>query len=310
MENLRKILRAGARYARLPLRLGAYAGPIERLLLLSYEEPSKPQLFILGLPRSGTTLVYQYIVHRLMVSYFTNGVGSLREAPCLATFFQRKIYGDYSSDFVSRYGKVKGPVAPREAGAFWGRFFSRDDYVEYEGLSKRHVRTLRRTIACVERIFGGAPFVNKNVKHLLRIGALRRIYPESHFLIVERDRTDVALSLLRGRYETLVSHRQWLSARPPDYEYLRDLPVTEQVAGQLVSLTDRMERDLAEVPGRRLLKISYDSFCRDPESLIRQIREKMGPIGDRNGPVESFTVSRNIPESLDEKELVRKIESG
>lgn len=293
----------------MPFRHGACAGAIERLLLSRHEKPAKPQLFVLGLPRSGTTLVYQYIVHRLEVSYFTNGVGGYPSAPCLATRIQHKIHGNYSSDFASHYGKVKGPVAPREAGDFWGRFFSLDEYVNYESLSREQVDTLRRTIACIENIFDNVPFVNKNVKHLLRINTLRRIFPDCRFLLVERDRADVALSLLRGRYETLEHPEEWLSARPPDYEELRRLPVIEQVARQLESLHEKIEMDISELGGKNFLRVSYEDFCDRPECLIELLESSVGNIGKRNSAMERFEQSKRKIRNEEEQALVRMIEN-
>ncbi len=60
---------------------------------------------------------------------------------------------------------------------------------------------LRRTVACVQRIHGGRPFVNKNVRHMQRIGALDAIFEGALFLVVSRPPADVALSLLRARYQ-------------------------------------------------------------------------------------------------------------
>ena len=74
--------------------------------------PATDQLFILGLPRSGTTLLDQYIVHRKDVAYFTNGVGDNPSQPCLTSSRQRLENPPYISDFASRYGRSEGPMAP------------------------------------------------------------------------------------------------------------------------------------------------------------------------------------------------------
>jgi len=279
----------GGRILRSTFTLASYLSLCERAILRRYTQPSTPQLFILGLPRSGTTLIYQYVVHRLKVSYYTNGVGRHPRAPCLVTMLQRRRHGDYHSDFKSHYGKVSGAMAPREAGSFWGRFFDPDNYVEYEDLTAEQVQTLQQTVACIEDTFGIVPFVNKNVKHLLRIGALSKIFPSSRFLLVERDRASIALSLLRGRYETLKDPREWLSARPPDYDSLKDLPIIEQIAGQLASLHAKAHADLNELEPERVLHMNYGSFCERPEYLTELIDSGLGRLPRRNPPVERFT---------------------
>ena len=263
-----------------------------------------PQLFILGLPRSGTTLIYQYLVHRLAVAYFTNGVGRLPRSPCVVTLAQRLRHGDYRSDFRSTFGRVEGPVAPREAGAFWGRFFGYEDYVSPADVSPRAVTRLRRTVECTQWLFGDAPFVNKNVKHMLRIPALAAIFPESRFLVVERDLEAVALSILRARHANSPAGAKWWSMRPPDHAALRDLDVEAQVVGQVRSLLRRLEIDLHGLDPGRVLRVDYASFCSDPDALVAHVRAAIGPIGERNPPEPGFRCSPAEPRTAQERRLL------
>jgi hypothetical protein len=243
-------------------------------------------------------------VARLRVAYFTNGVGRLPRAPCLVTLYQQVRYGDYSSDFQSNYGKVAGAVAPREAGSFWGRFFDLERYAAAGELGSDQARVLRRTVHCLQRLCGDVLFVNKNVKHMLRIEPLAEIFPRSVFLVVERDLADVALSVLRGRHESQADPRQSWSVRPPNYRELQALPVHEQVAGQLVSLQKRLDEDLSRLAAARVLRVGYEDFCGEPEALIGTLRHRFGPIGDRNPATGPFEVRRRTPRTDEERRLL------
>lgn len=285
------------------------AALLERALLLRARSQTQPVLFILGLPRSGTTLIYQYVVHRLSVAYFTNGVGRYYLAPCLATWAQHTCHDEYRSDFTSRYGSVTGPMAPHEAGRFWGRFFGFDEYILPEDVSTRDRRTMRRTVAFVQHIFGALPFVNKNVKHLLRIPALASIFPNAVFLRVHRDWSDVALSLLRARYEHLDDPTNWWSARPPNHQRLASRPVDEQIAHQLRGLHRKMNDDLSALPAHRVLSVNYESFCDAPDRLVHTIRSQIQPIDVRNAGVDAFSPSTNRPQTPEEERLLRRIKT-
>lgn len=298
------IVKNSVRHGRRVLDARTYLTLLERLVLSRTYRSDKPQLFILGLPRSGTTLIYQYIVHRLKVAYFTNGVGKYHTVPCVVTFLQHRLYGDYQSDFKSNYGKVFGPVAPREAGSFWGRFFGFEDYIRFSDLASEDVHALGNTIACVQHIYGDAPFVNKNVKHILRIDALSQIFPNAYFLIVERNLKDVALSLIRGRYDNLDNPTKWLSVKPPNYEELKNLSAPEQIAYQLVSIQNKMETDFRCLASDRLLRISYERFCEEPESLILQVQKVLGYLSCRNDAVPHFEQSVNTPQTDEEHHLI------
>lgn len=278
------------------------------MLLHKEFESTWPQIFILGLPRSGTTLLYQYIVHRFEVAYFTNGVGTYPLSPCLITWLQHKLYGNYKSDFESNYGKVKGSVAPREAGVFWGRFFDLEEYTCYEDLTPEEIHKLRNIIYCIQWIFGGVPFINKNVKHMLRINALSKIFSNSYFLIVERNLKDVALSMIRGRYKNVTNPNEWWSVRPPNYKALKDLSIAEQVGYQLIALQKKMEADFSKISSERILYVQYEKFCDNPDILVEKMKSMFEPVIFRNGPVEYFEKYTNEPQTLEEKKLIGLIE--
>lgn len=281
---------------------------LERALLRLPVDSTQPVLFVLGLPRSGTTLVSQYLVHRLDLAYFTNGVGARPATPLLTTALEHFRYGGYRSDFRSDYGKVQGAAAPREAGGVWGRFFGFEHYVRYEDVAPADVLALRRLVGAVQRVFGGAPFVNKNVKHLLRLHALAHIFPASRFLVVRRSLADVGLSILRARRKLLPDVSQWWSVKPPDYEALRQLPPLEQVVGQVLSLRSRLHADLGELPAERTLWIDYESFCRRPESVVELARQAVGERRLRNEAVRAFPVARNAPNDAEERSLAERLD--
>jgi hypothetical protein len=266
-----------------------------------------PQLFVLGLPRSGTTLVCQYITHRLRVAYFTNAVGTYPASPCMVTCLQHWRHGDYVSNFESHYGKVAHPLGPREAGSFWGRFFPLEEYCRFDELGRADVDRLRNTIACVQRLFGDVPFVNKNVKHLLRIEALQKTFPRAHFLMVERDLQSIALSILRGRYRSAAGPNLWWSIRPPNFSELRDLPLVEQVAGQIAATRQRAEQDLATLAPERVTRIGYEAFCVKPEALIDQLAIRLPAGRTANRALEIFRRARNEARNAEEEELLQRI---
>lgn len=298
-DIVKKVLKA-------PFKVNSYAILAERLLLVKRYQCLAPQLFVMGLPRSGTTLIYQYIVHRLNVSYFTHGVGKFPYAACIATFIQHKLYGQYRSVFKSNYGKESGavPVAPREAGGLWCRFFDANNYVEVDDLAEKDIYLLKNTIACVQNIFGGIPFVNKNVKHLLRIGALGKIFPNSRFLIVERDISDVAISILRGRYKNLSDPTQWWSVRPPNYKKLKDLPIAEQIDNQCSSLKQKMEYDLSKLLSEKVIRIRYEDFCNNPDGFIRKIMFSINATETNNSTRQCFKISHGYPQNQEESNLI------
>jgi hypothetical protein len=278
---------------------------LERWLLARAGAPSAPCVFVLGLPRSGASLVYQYLVHRLDLAYFTNGVGRHPDTPASVTHLQRRLRGTYRRD--DRYRKVRGPVEPREAGAFWKRIFDHEGYTTLEDLEPTQQQRLRRTLAAIQRSFGGAPFVNKHSEHVLRVDALARVFPDSVFVVVERDLREVALAVYRARRTLIESPASWLSMHAENPRDVETKPVEEQVVAQLTSIQRRLAKDLVSLAPQRVLCIDYDGFCREPDVLAAELARRIGPLGWRNAPVASFAPRHRSPQTASEQRLVNLI---
>lgn len=273
---------------------------------------TQPQFFITGLPRTGTTLVYQYIVHRLDVAYLTNKTGDYFMTPCTVTALSRRFLQPYQSDFSSHYGKVSGLMAPREAGAFWLRFFDIHAYTDYLSSEKdslyEDTGTMVKTVHCIQHIFNDAPFVNKNVKHILRLDALKHIFANSVFIIIERDLCEVALSVLEGRKTNTSNPDQWWSVRPPSYEQLKTQPYLNQVAHQVIDLHRKLHKDLQHISTDRVIRLDYREFCQNPEGIIEEIIKRCPSITFKNPAVNSFQYRKRQPSNPEEKQLVEKVE--
>ena len=217
------------------------------------------------------------------------------------------LFPPYRSDFVSRYGKVTGRMAPREAGNFWLRFFHLDDYTDENQVSAEQADLLQKTIRCVQDIFGNAPFVNKNVKHLLRIGALAHVFPDSYFIVVEREFADIGLSILEARRKVARDPSDWWSVRPPAYERLKELPIVDQIAGQVFGLNEKMAADLDLLAPERVLRAVYQDFCGNPEGMVARIKDICPSTAYKNEKVDRFQYRKKKIGALEEELLVEKI---
>ncbi|MEN8154148.1 MAG: sulfotransferase [Acidobacteriota bacterium] len=282
----------------------------ENILIGRKFNVSQPQFFILGLPRSGTTLVYQYIIHRLDVAYFTNKAGEYGFAPCVITYLSKMINKPYISDFKSKYGKSNGKMAPREAGSFWLRFFDKNSYQLINSVNKNDISIIRKTIFCIKSIFSNAPFVNKNVKHLLRIKILNEIFPNSFFIIVNRDITDVGLSILDARKQIFSDLNKWWSVQPLNYNKIKDMDPLDQIGYQIFSINKKLNDDLKTISDKKIIYLDYSEFCRNPEKIINTIIEKSHKISYKNPPVKSFSERKRKAVNSDEKKLIEIIKTN
>jgi hypothetical protein len=239
-----------------------------------------PPIFIVGAPRSGSTVLYQTIASSLDVSYTPNLVRAFPYALSTGLLIQQHLLGSRSQGpFESVHGRTRGLRAPAELGRFWYRWFPRDRHFVAAGeLSARQLSGLRREFQAVSQLTEKA-YVVKNLNCGQRIQALHEALPEALWIYCRRDPALTAYSIWRGRQDLMLPDDVWWSVMPPDVENLRDLPIFERIARQVHSLERQTEADLELYPASQRLVIWYEDLCANPRRELDAVRE----LGERNG---------------------------
>lgn len=111
----------------------------ERRIIEDSAGPTKPLIFIVGAPRSGTTLMLQWLAASGRFAYPTNLLSRFFKAPYIGVRIQQLLTDpslDYRGelfeltgttiDWVSNAGKTRGVLQPHEFFYFWRRFFPVD----------------------------------------------------------------------------------------------------------------------------------------------------------------------------------------
>ncbi len=242
-----------------------------------------PPVFIIGAPRSGTTLLYQILFNSYRFSCFPNIANLFYMCPVTATHVGLKMFKNHNTNFVSRFGFEKGIMAPSEGGNIWNRWFPYEkregfNYTAEGYLSREAVEAIYRTVANQERLYGG-PFLAKNVKMSVRIGALSDVFPDSVFIQTKRNSFDVALSILTIRRRM---NLQWWSVMPREIESLWNLSDVEQVCYQVYHIEETIRKDIASYFSGRLYLVEYERLCERPlevlDELIRFLSNYIGTI--------------------------------
>lgn len=243
--------------------------------------PRFAPVFVLGPPRSGTTLVYQAICYSLKAAYPTNLMVrlGLDQSPhlyrCCARLARRFAATD-ASPFDSDHGRTPGPLAPHEAGRIWNRWFPTERHYTTEGvLTPEQKRGVTRSVAGIEAAFG-APFVNKNTKHSVRIQAFAELFPRALFIEVTRDplMTAQSIYIMRTRF---YDSPEWPTGlvMPREVDALLHRSLLEQAAGQVFYLRKNIAADREAVGQERFLTVAYEQFCQQPNAQLARIADFM-----------------------------------
>jgi len=285
------------------------------------EFPVLPPLFLVGLPRTGTTLLMQLLVQIYRTTYPDNVVARFWGAPHLGVVVSRSLRRQFGFQqdhtFRSDYGVVQDLFGPHEFGYFWKKWFPFGDThdLNQAQLGRVNTRGLLRMLGLMEQ-FGRAPLVFKTVPLSFSIPFLAALLPKARFIWVDRDPLFVGQSILEARQERYGTIEQWWSIRPREYGQLRGFCPVHQVAGQVHYTRRGIERALGQVGSRRWIRISYEDMCRDCSGALEQCESLMeGMLEPRGTEVPpSFSCRNEVrisPPTFQElEEAVRGFESG
>jgi len=232
--------------------------------------PATP-IFIIGPPRSGSTLLYQLVTAHYDFAYLSNAHCRLFGAPALVERILHDRIAEYPPQFESKYGRTEGWGSPAECGEFWYRWFPRHpQYTSLEDADPETMRKMRGTIRSLMRA-SGRPIVFKNLHCSLRIRPLGTYLPEALFIVVRRNTVDNARSILAGRFRNLGDYSTWWSVEPPEIEQLRTLPPAEQAVRQIDAIHALIDRDRSTLGPERFLELSYESLCASPKRAMKAL---------------------------------------
>jgi len=229
-------------------------------------------------------------------------------APVTVTKFALRLTKPYVSDFTSNYGEIKGVMAPSEAGGIWNRWYPTEHEEGYNYTPKNFFNDqikhlIYQTVAGIEVLFD-APFINKNVKHSVRILSLVEIFPDALFLRMIRDPYETAISILRGRKK--IGATSWWSVMPKEIDQLRNKDDIEQVAGQVYFVEKDILTDMKMVGEGRFFEVHYDDLCANPRKVLDEIatfyKRHGGELRIKYQIPSSFKKSRYEEQSLSKEE--------
>jgi hypothetical protein len=288
--------------------------PIERNLKLKFKdaEIKHPPVFVIGAPRSGSTLLYKALTERFKLSYFSNFTAKFFRTPLCGMWLQKALHitsrrGDYNFN----YGQVKGLGSPSECGEFWYRWFPRGLHVYVApGETPAWIRNeLRSEIGEISAI-SKQPMLFKNLYNSMRIAPIVESIPEASFIVCHRDQIDNALSIMQGRTKKLNSKDKWWSLPPKEIEQLKDLAWPNQIAGQIYYIYKQIEEDKKRYGSERFLDIKYENFCNDVHSSVVKINKFLAARGchleEKHEIPKFFHIRRNNKIDAGDKTIMRQ----
>lgn len=249
------------------------------------DEPRLPMVFVVGPPRSGTTLTMQWLADSGQFAYPTNLLARFYAAPYTGAQIQLltqdpeyDFHGELSgplkhSAWDSETGKTSGPLQPHEFSYFWRRFFPLDQARPLTSSEWVHADRagFAKGWAALETAFG-KPMAAKGILGQYNLVQLARLLPTAVFIHTHRDPFYNVQSLLAARERVYGTRNAWFSVQQPGFERLLTSDPIEQVVDQVMT-TNYVLAQSANILGHdRWINQPYRTFCQDPQTTFNGLR--------------------------------------
>lgn len=227
-------------------------------------------VFIIGPPRSGSTLLYQYAVQVLDVHY-TSVLWNMLPRSGFALVRGKR---PPREDFRAFYGNSRYALGPCEGGNIFSLWLKTGETHHLAAIPPRARDSFRAGVARIEAQYG-RPALFKNIRHCVQIGALAQAFPEAGFIRIHRDPVMVVEGVLAGNRDLTDGPDQTFTVKPEQWPSLSGLDRVSQAIEQVYHLEAGMERDLSRLDGTRVVRCAYEDLCKSPYGLVTGIAAKL-----------------------------------
>lgn len=203
-------------------------------------------IFIIGAPRTGSTIFYQAMSNYFDVSYIDN---------CADYWYKNLFFGFVRSYnkfgnkphniFKSEYGTTNNysEHAPSECGNFWYRWLpSNRHFVDFNEVSEKSKLELYSEVCAITNYFD-KPLLFKNLNAGQRLRFLKEVFPKARFIFIRRDHEKVKSSILEARKKNNIDTGKIWSVMPREYEDLTTLSESDMVSYQINRLEKQILQD-------------------------------------------------------------------
>jgi len=222
-------------------------------------------IFILGAPRSGTTILYNLFTRHKDTAFPEHFLDKYYQNPWKFNLIPLML-----KQQIWRYKKRPLP----HEGKFWSKYFSFSTNVDETQLTSEIKNYIFSAITTQLKAFHASRFVNKQVDFCLRIRLLKELFPDAYYIVIWREPIAVVGSLFTQmmdswKKDNKISHndRGWLKVTE---NFGKNESMLESCINFYKHYINPLKKDYSLIK-ERMIEIKYEDFVRRPREELKRL---------------------------------------
>lgn len=276
--------------------------------------PINKPIFIVGLPRSGTSMLYNLLCAHEKAGYITNSINACPESICTIEWLRKKFNFNASGERFLADSINTDFGSPSEPALLWGKWIGRDVdslYWEEKRLPSFSKEKIEEIVTDIKRIlftFGGLEnndkrFICKYPVMQTELRMVQDLFPDAHFIHIVRDSRPAANSLLKLYHLT---NNQIKKIKHPWVTYIVPYPrvkslqsYIDQFGADDIRTTAHVWKDSIELVHqtapdlKHYIEVRYEDILSNPKGELKRLFDFCGldwPAADNQAFKHEFDI--------------------
>lgn len=230
-------------------------------------------IFIVGAPRSGTTLLYDMMACHKDLAWFSQVDlrDVLSEEFMQFVYLRRRLFEMRRWPFSRDGFEVRVTTTfemPHEVGLIWNKWVPKS-WVKKEDVTPESYSALRKIVRDLLIKKNKNRFLNKDPGHSINIEYLNEIFPGSIFINIIRDGRATVTSMTRGSRR--LNNPNGYFGLPLKNKNPLDYDLLERHARQWIEVNEEILRAKSNLENNQYFEIKYENFIAKPRETINKI---------------------------------------
>jgi LPS sulfotransferase NodH len=249
---------------------------------------NKKILIIIGTPRCGSTLIYQFLARATKSEYYSNLHQLL---PQLTTYLLQKIKKKPKLDekLINIYGHTENLFDVNEANEMINFWFKTKKIKE---IRKRFYKTMQYFKHGKTNLI-----IIKNLSLYDKIYKLHKAVPEIIFLHISRNQQSIIESVVRAYLD--LGYFNF----PPNEFKNKKYNIIKYATEYIKSISRIITNQLYKINNKNIIYFSYEKFCKNPYDLVTKLRHKI--IFDLKNKNLKLKIRQSVRKKISREDQVR-----